>query len=102
MSRHRRLVSVWATWTGSHTPPSGSRSKSARWEVATCKPTGISRLRRALTSLSKLGKRNSDYASPWFDYLIASPEEVERLVDGTGWHVARVIPGEPLYVAVLD
>jgi len=27
---------------------------------------------------------------------------VEALVDGTGWRVGRVIPGEPLYVAVLD
>jgi hypothetical protein len=46
--------------------------------------------------------RYRDYAAPWFDYLIASPEEVEALVEGTGWRVARVIPGEPLYVAVLD
>jgi hypothetical protein len=42
------------------------------------------------------------YASPWFDYLIVSPEELESLIDGTGWRVGRIIEGEPLYVAVLE
>jgi hypothetical protein len=50
----------------------------------------------------RLRVRYRDYATPWFDYLIASPEEMEALVDGTGWRVGRVVPGEPLYVAVLD
>jgi hypothetical protein len=43
-----------------------------------------------------------DAASSWFDYLIVSPEELEALVDGTGWHIRRIVEGEPLYVAVLD
>jgi SAM-dependent methyltransferase len=50
----------------------------------------------------RLRVRYRDYATPWFDYLIVSPEELKALVDGTGWRVGRVIPGEPLYVAVLD
>jgi SAM-dependent methyltransferase len=50
----------------------------------------------------RLRVRYRQYTSRWFDYLIASPGEVEMLVDGTGWHLARTIPGEPLYVAVLE
>jgi SAM-dependent methyltransferase len=49
----------------------------------------------------RLRVRYRRYASPWFDYLIVSPEELESLVDGTGWRVSRIIEGEPLYVAVL-
>jgi SAM-dependent methyltransferase len=50
----------------------------------------------------RLRVRYRDYLSPWFDYLIVSPDELEALVDGTGWRLSRVIQGEPLYVAVLD
>ena len=50
----------------------------------------------------RLRVRHRDYASPWFDYLIASPEEVAALAEGTGWQVQRIIPGEPLYVVVLE
>jgi SAM-dependent methyltransferase len=50
----------------------------------------------------RLRVRYRDYASPWFDYLIVSPEELEALVEGTGWRVGRLIRGDPLYVAVLD
>jgi len=30
-------------------------------------------------------------ASPWFDYLLASQEEVRKIVQGTGWTVAEII-----------
>jgi SAM-dependent methyltransferase len=43
------------------------------------------------------------YASRWFEWLFASPEEMEELLDGTGWHVARLVDDDtPLYVAVLE
>jgi hypothetical protein len=45
----------------------------------------------------RLRVRYRDYATPWFDYLIASSVEREAVVDGTGWRVGRVIPGETLY-----
>lgn len=42
-------------------------------------------------------------ATPWFDYLIVSPEELRELVAGTGWEVVRLLEGESgMYVAVLD
>lgn len=40
---------------------------------------------------------------PWFDYLLVSPEELDAMVDGTGWHVARILDsGDSLYIAVLE
>jgi SAM-dependent methyltransferase len=47
--------------------------------------------------------RHGHYATPWFDYLLASPEELAELASGTGWELTRVIgEGEPSYVGVLE
>ena len=47
--------------------------------------------------------RHGVYRTPWFDYLLASPEELAELATGTGWKLARVIgEGEPSYVGVLE
>jgi SAM-dependent methyltransferase len=43
------------------------------------------------------------HRSPWFDYLLASPEEMAELVQGTGWELSRVIDeGEHVYVGILE
>ena len=44
------------------------------------------------------------WKTPWFDYLFVSPRELERLLHGTGWHVASVVHNEEddLYAAVID
>lgn len=34
------------------------------------------------------------HCSPWFDYLMASEEEVGRLLEGTGWRLEETFPGE--------
>jgi hypothetical protein len=47
--------------------------------------------------------RHGTYATPWFDYLLVSPEEMAELAEGTGWELARVIDeGEHVYVGVLE
>jgi SAM-dependent methyltransferase len=47
--------------------------------------------------------RHHEYATPWFDYLLASPEEMAELAAGTGWKLARVIDErEHVYVGVLE
>jgi SAM-dependent methyltransferase len=47
--------------------------------------------------------RHGAYKTPWFDYLLASPEELAELASGTGWELTRVIgEGEPSYVGVLE
>jgi len=43
------------------------------------------------------------HRSRWFDYLLASPEEMAELADGTGWELTRVIDeGEHVYVGILE
>jgi hypothetical protein len=47
--------------------------------------------------------RHGRYRTPWFDYLLASPEEMAELGKGTGWELARVIDeGEHAYVGVFE
>jgi SAM-dependent methyltransferase len=47
--------------------------------------------------------RHGSYATPWFDYLLVSPEEMAELAEGTGWELRRVIDeGEHVYVGVLE
>jgi SAM-dependent methyltransferase len=51
----------------------------------------------------RLRVRSGLASTPWFDYLIVSPEELGDLVAGSGWEVARLIEGEAgMYIAVLD
>jgi len=47
--------------------------------------------------------RHGSYSTPWFDYLLVSPEEMASLADGTGWELTRVIDeDEHVYVGVLE
>lgn len=47
--------------------------------------------------------RHRNLATRWFDYLIVSPEELESLLEGTGWGLRRFIrDAGSLYVAVLQ
>ncbi|MGB2875193.1 MAG: methyltransferase domain-containing protein [Gaiellaceae bacterium] len=47
--------------------------------------------------------RYGNYTSAWFDYLLASPEEMAELAEGTGWELRQVIDeGDRVYVGVLE
>ncbi len=47
--------------------------------------------------------RHGHYRTPWFDYLLASPEEMAELAEAGGWRLERVIDeGEAVYVGVLS
>jgi SAM-dependent methyltransferase len=51
----------------------------------------------------RLRARYRTLATPWFDYLFMSPDELEAITQGTGWHVARLLMGDgPEYVALLE
>ncbi|MEX2394029.1 MAG: class I SAM-dependent methyltransferase [Actinomycetota bacterium] len=51
----------------------------------------------------RIRARHRKLKTPWFDYLFVSRKEMERLVDGTGWHVARFIePTGHQYIGVLE
>ena len=60
------------------------------------------RARGRMGGIERLRIRYRQYATPWYDVLFASREEVVRLVDGTGWVVRRFVDDGPGYVAVLD
>ncbi len=41
-------------------------------------------------------------ATPWFDYLMVSRDELEDILDGTGWRLARTLDSDDTYVAVIE
>lgn len=46
--------------------------------------------------------RHRLHATPWFDYLMVSKDELEELLAGTGWRLARTLDAGDLYVAVIE
>jgi hypothetical protein len=47
--------------------------------------------------------RHRTAVTPWFDYLIATPEEMSELAEAGGWRVRRFVTGaDSLYVGVLE
>jgi hypothetical protein len=46
--------------------------------------------------------RHRDLATPWFDYLMVSQDELRALVEPAGWRVARTLDSDDTYVAVLE
>jgi SAM-dependent methyltransferase len=51
----------------------------------------LNRRRGRLAGQLRLRVRFGQARTPWFDYLIVSPREMRKIVEGTGWHVARLI-----------
>jgi SAM-dependent methyltransferase len=60
------------------------------------------RRRGRMSGQIRLRVRHGLAATPWFDYLMVSRAELEELVDGTGWELARTIDSDDTYVAVLE
>jgi SAM-dependent methyltransferase len=50
----------------------------------------------------RLRVRYRDLATPWFDYLMVGRDELEDLLDNTGWTLARTIDSDDTYIAVID
>ena len=46
--------------------------------------------------------RYRDLATRWIDWLQVSPDELDTLVEGTGWRVARTLGDGPSYIAILE
>ena len=61
------------------------------------------RLRGRMPGQIRMRVRYRTLATPWFDYLIMSPGELEGVVKGTGWRVASILGDDgPQYVGVLE
>jgi len=63
----------------------------------------LNRKRGRLGGQTRIKIRYHKYATPWLDLLLVSPNELARLVKGTGWIIDRIIKNDddPRYVAVL-
>ena len=63
----------------------------------------FNRRRGRMPGQTRLRVRYKTYATPWFDYLLVSPDEMKRLVEGTGWRVTKVFRSKgPAYSAVIE
>jgi hypothetical protein len=56
-----------------------------------------------MSGQTRLRVRYLTYATPWFDYLLVSPDEMKELLEGTGWRVAKLFKSKgPSYAAVIE
>jgi hypothetical protein len=47
--------------------------------------------------------RYKKFTTPWFDYLLASKNEMRSIVDGTGWRVREFLDSDgSVYVGILE
>ncbi len=47
--------------------------------------------------------RYRTFATPWFDYLLVSKNQMKKILQGTGWKISRFIRGSsPAYVAIIE
>jgi SAM-dependent methyltransferase len=80
---------------GSYDPYDGASDFAREYQAR-------NRERGKMGGVERLRVRYRQYATPWYDVLFASRDEVTRLAAGTGWRVARFIDDGPGYVAVLE
>jgi Methyltransferase domain len=52
----------------------------------------------------RLRVRYQTCKGPWFDYLMVSPNEMQDILIGTGWHAERFLHDaeSPIYVAIIE
>jgi hypothetical protein len=60
------------------------------------------RERGRLSGQIRIRVRFRDLATPWFDYLMVSPDELRELAEPAGWTVGRILDSDDTYVAVLE
>jgi SAM-dependent methyltransferase len=80
---------------GSYDPYEGASELARRYQAR-------NRNRGKLGGVERLRVRYRQYATPWYDVLFASRDEVTELAAGTGWRTARFLDNGPGYVAVLE
>ena len=60
------------------------------------------RERGRMSGQIRIRVRYRDLATPWFDYLMVSLDELRELAEPAGWTVARMLDSDDTYVAVLE
>lgn len=80
---------------GSYDPYDGASELALAYQAR-------NRQRGKMGGVERLRVRYRQYATPWYDVLFASRDEVTNLAAGTGWRTARFIDDGAGYVAVLE
>jgi SAM-dependent methyltransferase len=80
---------------GSYDPYEGASELARRYHER-------NRERGRMGGVERLRVRYRQYATPWYDVLFASREEVALLARGTGWVARRFVGDGAGYVAVLE
>jgi SAM-dependent methyltransferase len=63
----------------------------------------LNRKRGRMSGQLRIRIRYEQYATPWFDYLLVSKDEMKDILRGTGWRVRRFIgPEARWYIAILE
>ncbi len=63
----------------------------------------LNRRRGRMAGQVRIRIRYRKYATPWFDYLFVSRDEMRKILDGTGWTVARFLSSKgPMYIAIIQ
>jgi SAM-dependent methyltransferase len=63
----------------------------------------FNRKRGRMTGQIRLRVRYKKYATPWFDYLLVSEDEMKHILKGTGWQVKGFLDSDdPVYVAIIE
>jgi SAM-dependent methyltransferase len=80
---------------GSYDPYDGASELARRYHQR-------NRERGRMGGVERLRVRYRQYATPWYDVLSASRQEVAELAEGMGWSVSRFVDDGAGYVAVLE
>ncbi len=63
----------------------------------------LNRRRGRMAGQLRLRVRYLTHATPWFDYLLVSKDEMRQIVAGTGWRISRCFDSKrSVYVAVIE
>jgi SAM-dependent methyltransferase len=89
------------------TSPRGRIVAETRDVYATADPDHLAyqarnRERGRMSGQIRIRVRYRELATPWFDYLMVSRDELRALAEPAGWTVARTLDSDDTYVAVLE
>jgi SAM-dependent methyltransferase len=63
----------------------------------------MNRDRGRMSGQIRMRVRYHKYATPWFDYLQVSPDEMQAILEGTDWHIGNIIASNgSKYIAVIE
>ncbi len=60
------------------------------------------RKRGRMSGQVRIRVRYKKFTNPWFDYLIVSKDEMEMILEGTGWKVSQYLDNEHQYIAIIE